>query len=148
MHIVPSPLAAATEDLWYFCGTELPQLLGNGKTRQKEKTGLHPSTVWCFSQITIMGVETNMGVETYSLSKPQMFPKSEENCKEPRTWALGLEQAQSAAISLSICAVLFPDHPCHECIQVLQQRFLSCFFWKAPSRYLYSGSFHSSRTNI
>lgn len=47
-HIVLSPLAAATENLWHISGTELPQQLislGDGKTRQKEKTRLHPSTV-------------------------------------------------------------------------------------------------------
>ena len=45
----------------------------------------------------------------WSLSKPQMSHKSEENCKEPRLcWVPRLEQAQSAAFSSGIYAVPLP----------------------------------------
>lgn len=52
----------------------------------------------------------------WSLSKPQMSDKSEENCKEPRLcWVSRLEQAQPFPLASMLCRSLqsTPDYPCH-----------------------------------
>lgn len=111
---VPSPLAAATKICVVSEALSCPaaHFSGGWENKAKEKDRGAPLHCLVFLLTNYSCVCKNSRLEIsciWSLSKPQMSHKSEENCKEPRLcWVPRLEQAQSAAFSSGIYAVPLP----------------------------------------